>query len=400
MLTCVLSSKGLENLINLRELDLSNNDIEKIDGLSTLKRLRSLNLSFNKITKIEGLSGLKSLEILNLSNNLIESISPILLQNTTITELYLTNNNISKKDDILSLITLQKLYTLDLSNNPIAEIYDYQAFVLEQLPQLQYLDSKYIDRNGRRRHVSQEPRINTANMVYDSTGFDFRSPDNNRADDFRNSYERRLQSTQSKLKQISLLNNQVQLMSTDRKENPQSKFMNHTHSGVKQLNFIDRGDFAFENEKRKSLGVISEIPKKGLGQQKMKNLIDGSITERGRPLQDISENTLYNYSETIFDQKSKTSPLMAQRGRNHRYSDKEDTQEMLFTQFTQFTNSNMETNNNPMGASQLNISSIDNVTPIYHDANENNSLIFPKEVKLVLIYNPNRRKILSLKLRN
>ena len=55
-------------------LNLSKNDIEKIEKLDKLMRLRELNLSFNCIVKIEHLESLTSLQVLNLNGNKIETI--------------------------------------------------------------------------------------------------------------------------------------------------------------------------------------------------------------------------------------------------------------------------------------------------------------------------------------
>ncbi|MBK8721888.1 MAG: leucine-rich repeat domain-containing protein [Saprospiraceae bacterium] len=97
----------MKELKSLTNLDLSFNKITKIDGLSELKSLTILFLPYNKITKIEGLS-----ELRNLSWNL--------------TNLYLTNNEITKipyeivnKYDILYENGFT--YGINLYGNPLEE---------------------------------------------------------------------------------------------------------------------------------------------------------------------------------------------------------------------------------------------------------------------------------------
>ncbi len=56
----------LLSLVNLRKLDLSGNEISRIEGLQMCGQIEDLNLESNKIVKIEGLdslSNLKKLEI-------------------------------------------------------------------------------------------------------------------------------------------------------------------------------------------------------------------------------------------------------------------------------------------------------------------------------------------------
>lgn len=69
--------EGLENLINLEELNLSYNMISRIENLTNLQKLRDLNLADNNIRRIENLESLPSLEVLNLNGNLISEIPQV-----------------------------------------------------------------------------------------------------------------------------------------------------------------------------------------------------------------------------------------------------------------------------------------------------------------------------------
>jgi Leucine-rich repeat (LRR) protein len=61
----------------LISLNLSANNINRIEGLDALRMLRELNLSSNRIKRLEGLSGLHELVALNVSHNLLTEIGPV-----------------------------------------------------------------------------------------------------------------------------------------------------------------------------------------------------------------------------------------------------------------------------------------------------------------------------------
>lgn len=75
----VRSLEGLENCVNVIELDLSNNAIDSINELANLQNLVELDLSNNNITRIDELAGLFLLRFLDLSgeNNDIRDFSPL-----------------------------------------------------------------------------------------------------------------------------------------------------------------------------------------------------------------------------------------------------------------------------------------------------------------------------------
>lgn len=104
----------LENLVNLKYLDLSGNKISDLSPLSKLNKLEYLNLSSNRITDISSLESLVALE-----------------------KLYLSKNEIR---DLEELENLSKLNTLHINNNKIRWVK-----YLSELKNLKYLKLKYND---------------------------------------------------------------------------------------------------------------------------------------------------------------------------------------------------------------------------------------------------------------
>ncbi len=117
-ITNISDIKGLEKLINLQVLILSNNHIAEINGLGTLSNLLFLDMSKNQISEIKNLENLKKLEILKLFVNNISEIKGF--ENLVKLEyLNLGKNQIFK---IQNLAHLYYLDELNLSFNNITEI--------------------------------------------------------------------------------------------------------------------------------------------------------------------------------------------------------------------------------------------------------------------------------------
>uniref|UniRef100_A0A3P8SPV2 Dynein regulatory complex subunit 3 n=1 Tax=Amphiprion percula TaxID=161767 RepID=A0A3P8SPV2_AMPPE len=135
---------NLWDFTSLEKLDLNNNCIEKIQGLDHLINLTWINLSFNRIEKIEGLAALQKLEVLDLSNNRISVIENVdTLEN--ITHFFIANNLIEELDNVLQLKKFKKLFTLNLSGNPVTKEDDYKVFIAAHMPNLTYLNYRVLD---------------------------------------------------------------------------------------------------------------------------------------------------------------------------------------------------------------------------------------------------------------
>eukprot|EP00064_Thunnus_orientalis_P002945 superscaffoldBa00000232_g2953 len=103
-----------------------------------------LDLSFNNIEKIEGLESLRKLEVLNLSNNKI----PVIENMDTLEKLTFfcfSNNLVGQLDNVLYLRTFKNLFTLNLLGNPVSEEDDYKLFIAAYFPNLNCLDYRYLN---------------------------------------------------------------------------------------------------------------------------------------------------------------------------------------------------------------------------------------------------------------
>ena len=68
---------GIENLVNLKSLDLPSNNIRDISALKNLKKLEFLTLSNNNISDISSMKKLKHISWLDLNTNQVKDISPL-----------------------------------------------------------------------------------------------------------------------------------------------------------------------------------------------------------------------------------------------------------------------------------------------------------------------------------
>jgi Leucine-rich repeat (LRR) protein len=112
--------ENLEGLESLKVLDLTSNEIFKIEGLEDLDNLEELGLQLNEIERIENLEGLGSLRVLDLAANKISEIEG-LGSLDRLEHLDLTENRIDKVSADGSAETLKRLYeegTVRLLLNP------------------------------------------------------------------------------------------------------------------------------------------------------------------------------------------------------------------------------------------------------------------------------------------
>lgn len=130
-------SKYINKLINLKNLDLSFNNIKHIKNLDKLTSLENLYFVQNKIKRIEGLNTLTNLKNLELGGNDIHEIEPDCLQGlNNLEEIWLGKNFIPK---LINLHHLKSLKILSIQSNKIKKI--------EGLEELTNLEELYLSHN-------------------------------------------------------------------------------------------------------------------------------------------------------------------------------------------------------------------------------------------------------------
>ena len=104
-------------------IDLSDNEIKKLENFPRLRRLRMLLLHNNQVSKIQ--------------ENLSEAIANLEF-------LMLTGNRVAQFSEVDHLACFTKLDTLSLSGNPVTKRKYYLEYVIYKLPQLHVLDFQRI----------------------------------------------------------------------------------------------------------------------------------------------------------------------------------------------------------------------------------------------------------------
>lgn len=149
------SFEGIQYLINLENLDVSNNKMKDLKAISDLKALKVLTVLRSELESLEGIEHLSNLESLNAACNEIKDITPLSTL-TNLTELELTKNKI---EDITPISQLTVLKGLGLGINQISDIQ-----ILANLTNLEYV---FLTNN---KIVNIEPLKKLTNLTYISLG--------------------------------------------------------------------------------------------------------------------------------------------------------------------------------------------------------------------------------------
>eukprot|EP00245_Coleochaete_scutata_P004176 TRINITY_DN16448_c0_g1_i1.p1 TRINITY_DN16448_c0_g1~~TRINITY_DN16448_c0_g1_i1.p1 ORF type:complete len:279 (-),score=77.88 TRINITY_DN16448_c0_g1_i1:488-1324(-) len=140
------------NPVKEREIDLRGNKIAAIENLgATEDHFDSIDLSDNEIVKLEGFPFLRRLKTLLVSNNRIARISPnIGASLPNLQMLVLTSNRIVNLADLESLGSLAGcLQYLSLLDNLVTKKPNYRLYVIHKLPKLRLLDFKKVKQKER-----------------------------------------------------------------------------------------------------------------------------------------------------------------------------------------------------------------------------------------------------------
>ena len=127
----VLSKTRLNNLLDVKNLNLWGNELTDVSLLTKLLNLEIISLSINQLTTLAYFASCSQLH-----------------------EIYLRKNFISDVAEVVHLQGLRRLHTLWLSDNPCSDLNTseglwYRSFILRMLPQLKKLDNIIITANER-----------------------------------------------------------------------------------------------------------------------------------------------------------------------------------------------------------------------------------------------------------
>ncbi|XP_031400076.1 U2 small nuclear ribonucleoprotein A' [Punica granatum] len=139
------------NAIKERELDLRGNKIAVIENLgATEDQFDTIDLSDNEIVKLENFPYLDRLGTLLINNNRITRINPNIGELLPkLHTLILTNNRLVNLVEIDPLASLSKLQYLSLLDNNITKKPNYRLYVIHKLKSLRVLDFKKVKNKER-----------------------------------------------------------------------------------------------------------------------------------------------------------------------------------------------------------------------------------------------------------
>ncbi|XP_029000185.1 U2 small nuclear ribonucleoprotein A' [Betta splendens] len=134
------------NPIRDRELDLRGYKIPVLENLgATLDQFDTVDLSDNEVRKLDGFPLLKRLKTLLMNNNRICRIGENLERSLpNLRELVLTNNSIQELGDLDTLASVKTLTLLSLLRNPVTNKKHYRLYVINKIPQIRVLDFQKV----------------------------------------------------------------------------------------------------------------------------------------------------------------------------------------------------------------------------------------------------------------
>lgn len=139
------------NAIRERELDLRGNKIPVIENMgATEDQFDTIDLSDNEIVKLENFPYLNRLGTILMNNNRITRINPNIGEFLPkLHTLILTSNRLTNLVEIDPLVSLPKLKFLSLLDNNITKRPNYRLYVIHKLKSLRLLDFRKVKQKER-----------------------------------------------------------------------------------------------------------------------------------------------------------------------------------------------------------------------------------------------------------
>lgn len=145
-----IAALQLHKLKRLKFLNLSNNDIQRVDGFDNLSYLEKLFLDKNKIRSIydNAFAGCPNIRELRIEENMLRSLDGI-RHLSKLDALYLGINRIADVTEIERLQSLSRLGRIVMNFNPITRRSIYRPLLVNQFPALKYIDNKEVTNEER-----------------------------------------------------------------------------------------------------------------------------------------------------------------------------------------------------------------------------------------------------------
>jgi U2 small nuclear ribonucleoprotein A' len=181
----IAKSPQFQNPLKQRELDVRGNKIPAIENLgATENQFDEIDLSDNEVTKLDNFPRLDRLRSVMACNNRIRRLGAV---PPTLDTLILTNNQLTSLGDLSALAELPALRTLSLVKNPVARHAHYREFVVHTCPMLRYLDFQLVKEQERKeakrffksaagKKLLEEARPSTEEEVAEATQTEKRLP--------------------------------------------------------------------------------------------------------------------------------------------------------------------------------------------------------------------------------
>ncbi|KAF0992197.1 hypothetical protein HZS_3121 [Henneguya salminicola] len=139
-------SPQYRNPLKDREIDIRGNKITVLENLGvTQDQFDSIDLSDNDLKKLDGFPMLKRLKLLMVCNNHLSRISEDLAKSLpNLERLVLINNNLQELADLVPITKMTSLRSLSLMRNPVANHPHLRSFIIHHMPYLRVLDCQKV----------------------------------------------------------------------------------------------------------------------------------------------------------------------------------------------------------------------------------------------------------------
>lgn len=180
----ILSARVVINPLRDRELDLRGYKIPALENLGATKDgFDCIDLSDNDLKKLENFPRLMRLRMLLLHNNHISRIQDQLGSSLPLLEVLILNNNALKSmEEVKRLVDLRHLEVLSLVGNPICSQRNYRQMIISAFPNLKILDYQKIKPQEREQAAKSSkcsddgPATTTSVMEDEATMMDEQPP--------------------------------------------------------------------------------------------------------------------------------------------------------------------------------------------------------------------------------